>query len=191
MNRRSQAVALCLLRSICELWDTHSLTNTHTPVTITIKVLTLALNFTLRVDISHPDRNFPSEWVCVRVSQELLMAELCRAHKDRSLDLIVDSLIHFLCPVLWKGELYRTGHTNTKAALVSFPFQPVRLASQCELCYARWLLPKDAKIRFPSFSSLPHHSFSISPLLIEERGSLLLNMRWMFCAADIHSSHPF
>lgn len=64
MNRRSQA--LCLLRSICELWDTHTLTNTHTPVTITIKVITLALNFTLRVGMSHPDRNFPSECVWVR-----------------------------------------------------------------------------------------------------------------------------
>ncbi len=35
-------------------------------MTITIKVITLALKFTLRVDMSHPDRNFPSECVWVR-----------------------------------------------------------------------------------------------------------------------------
>lgn len=167
--------------------QTHIHTCTQRPVTITIKVITLALNFTLRVDISHPDRNFPS--VCVCVSQELLMAEFC-SHSDRSFDLTVDSLIHFLCPFQWKGELYRIDHANTKAALVSLPFGPVRLASQCELCYAQCLLPMGTRIRFLSFS-LPLHSFSISPLLTEDWGSLLLNMRWMFCVPDIHSSHPF
>lgn len=94
------------------------------------------------------------------------MAELYCAHIDRSFDLTVDSLIHFLCPFLWKGELYRIDHADTKAALVSLPFRPVRLASQCELCYAQCLLPVDTRICFLS-SSLPLHSSSISPLLTE------------------------
>lgn len=118
------------------------------------------------------------------------MAELYCAHIDQSFDRTVDSLIHFLCPFLWKGELYRIDHANTKAALVSLPFRPVRLASQYELCYAQCLLPVDTRICFLS-SSLPLHSFSISPLLTEDWVSLLLNMRWMFCVPDIHSSHPF
>lgn len=117
------------------------------------------------------------------------MAELYHTHKKRSFDLTVDSLIHFLCPFQQKGELRCTGHTDTKAALISLPFRPVRLPSQCELC-AFFFCQQTQKFasRYPPspFTPSPSH-----PLLTEHRGSLLLNMRWMFCVSDIHSSHPF
>ncbi len=69
--------------------------------------------------------------------------------------------------------------------------------SACTVSKSMWTLlrtvpfAKGRKNSLPIIFLPPPSLFLHLPLLTEDWGSLLLNMRWMFCVADIHSSRPF
>ncbi len=176
------------------LWTvghTHTHKHTHTPVTITIKVITLALKFTLRVDMSHPDRNFPSECVWVRNCwwpSCIALTKTCH---------LISQLTHsFTSYVLFCRKVSCIAVATWTQKRLSFHYHfslygyQVNVNSVAHSAFCQRTHKFTSHHRPPSpFTIYP--SPPPPPLMMENWGSLLLNMRWMFCVADIHSSHPF